>query len=228
MLCETNEFWRAYKYLASEVHALHNRMHQSILWFCSHSSGQLAVGFYNMFQLTLRHPWFCMAFEVFKYDAATSHALSASFTEFHVSWRMTLVHYCVQPPCSAGRIFPCYSAPVVANIFFCYSLYFYFTATFINVKMKPVIAIERLCNKYRFYYIIDFPDYSSERTERGLLWLQVFTHVGSVRYKNTVCSRTLYALLVQQTKNLWIHRLYQNLPSESSSSRDLILQGFIW
>jgi len=39
---------------------------------------------------------------------------------------MTLVHYCVQPPCSAGRIFPCYSAPVVANIFLLFSVFLFY------------------------------------------------------------------------------------------------------
>jgi hypothetical protein len=37
-----------------------------------------------MFRLILRHLWFCVAFEIFEYDAATLHAFSASFAEFNL------------------------------------------------------------------------------------------------------------------------------------------------
>lgn len=137
LFCETNESWRACKYLGSQVHDLHTCMHQSILWFCSRNRGQLAVGFYNMFQLILRHPRFCMAFEIFKHDATTLHAFSAS--EFQVSWRTTLLRYSVRPPCTAGRKFRCYTCG--CQYFFA-RLCFYSVTKFINMIMKLNIAVE--------------------------------------------------------------------------------------
>ena len=46
--------------------------------------GSIACRFYNMFSLILRHLWFCVAFQIFEYDAATLHAFSASFSELNL------------------------------------------------------------------------------------------------------------------------------------------------
>lgn len=48
--------------------------------FCGfvHVAGVNWLSAFVMFQLILWHPRFCMAFEVFKHDAATLHAFSAS------------------------------------------------------------------------------------------------------------------------------------------------------
>jgi hypothetical protein len=91
LFCETNEFWRACKYLGSEMHTLHTNMHQGISRFCARNRGQLPVGFYNVFQLILWHSRFYVEFQIFRYVVETSHAFSNFFFFSESRIRSTMI-----------------------------------------------------------------------------------------------------------------------------------------